>query len=376
MSVATESMLIASTEVEILAASKSPTVNIVAYTGGLMTVPGWGPVAIDLTGIDAGGDQVSILADHNASINGIVGQGRAIVNAGRLLVQGNINPSTQASRQIIELAQGGFRFQASVGVSPIEYQRIRSGDSVEINGRTIKSPSSGFTLVRASVLKEVSIVVIGADAGTSVAIAASNQKDQPVMSEIETTVETMRAESAAESERIYAIRQACAGRHGDIEARAIRDGWNIQRAELEVLRAGRPPAPLIQSIVSVPTETIIEAAILSHMGHETLVEKHLGAQAAQQARDLRVTSLVDLCRAALQVDGKVAPSGREAMIRAALSTLSLPVALGIAANKVLLDAYTESPASWRSSFSICKPARLSSKRHLRTAMKPPFVDSR
>ncbi len=164
MSIAIESMLIASTEVEIVAAAKTPTVTIVAYTGGLMTVPGWGPVAIDLTGIDAGGDQVSILADHNASINGIVGQGRAIVNAGRLLVQGNINPSTQASRQIIELAQGGFRFQASVGVSPIEYQRIRSGDSVEINGRTIKSPSSGFTLVRASVLKEVSIVVIGADA--------------------------------------------------------------------------------------------------------------------------------------------------------------------------------------------------------------------
>ncbi len=119
------------------------------------------------------------------------------------------------------------------------------------------------------------------------------------MSEIETTVETMRAESAVECERIHAIRQACAGRHGDIEARAIRDGWNLQRAELEVLRANRPTAPAIQSIASVPTETVIEAAILSHLGHETLVEKHLGAQAAQQARDLRVTSLVDLCRAAL-----------------------------------------------------------------------------
>ncbi len=43
------------------------------------------------------------------------------------------------------------------------------------------------------------------------------------------------------------------------------------------------------------------------------------------------------------------------MIRAALSTLSLPVALGNAANKVLLDAYTESPASWRS-FAAIKSA--------------------
>jgi hypothetical protein len=56
------------------------------------------------------------------------------------------------------------------------------------------------------------------------------------------------------------------------------------------------------------------------MGHETLAEKQLGPQAAQQARDMRVTSLVDLCRAALQLDGRDAPSGREALIRAALST--------------------------------------------------------
>ena len=58
---------------------------------------------------------------------------------------------------------------------------------------------------------------------------------------------------------------------------------------------------------------MIEAAILAHMGHEDIAEKHLGPQAAQQARDMRVTSLVDLCRAALQSDGHVAPSGREAL---------------------------------------------------------------
>jgi hypothetical protein len=91
----------------------------------------------------------------------------------------------------------------------------------------------------------------------------------------------------------------------------------------------------------------LEAAILAHMHCEGLAEKHLGATAAQQARDLRATNLVDLCRAALMLDGKDAPHGREAMIRAALSTYSLPVALGNAANKVLMEAYTESPASWR-----------------------------
>ena len=44
----------------------------------------------------------------------------------------------------------------------------------------------------------------------------------------------------AETERITAVR-LCAGGHGDLEARAIRDGWDLTRTELEILRA-LPPA--------------------------------------------------------------------------------------------------------------------------------------
>lgn len=51
---------------------------------------------------------------------------------------------------------------------------------------------------------------------------------------------------------------------------------------------------------------------------------------------------------ALELDGQDIPNGRAALIRAALSTYSLPVALGDAANKLLMDAYTETPATWRS----------------------------
>jgi hypothetical protein len=166
----------------------------------------------------------------------------------------------------------------------------------------------------------------------------------------------MRGEAADESQRIHAIRQLCSSRHGEIEVKAIREGWDVQRVELEVLRASRPTAPLMTSHSSAHTDvTVIEAAVLAHMGHESIAEKHLGAQAAQHARDLRVTSLVDLCRAALLLDGRPAPNGREAMIHAALSTISLPVALGNAANKVLLDAYMEAPATWRK-FAAIKSA--------------------
>lgn len=347
MTTAIDELLLSAAEVDIQASGKPPSVTIVAYSGGLMAVPGWGPVVIDLAGIDASAEQVGILADHDATLKGIVGHGKAVVSGGRLLVQGTITPSTDAARQVVELARAGFRFQASVGVAPSDYERVRPGEQVQINGRAIKAPGSGFTLVKASVLKEVSIVAIGADANTSVAIAA-NAKEKSMSSEnVTLTAEQVRAEALSESKRINAIRKACGGRFGDIEAQAIAEGWDANCAELEVLRASRPSVLVINGRHEPATRAVLEAAILAHMGCESLAEKHLGPQAAQQARDLRATSLVDLCRTALQIEGKDAPHGREGMIRAALSTYSLPVALGNAANKVLMEAYTESPATWR-----------------------------
>ena len=350
MTTAIDELLLSAAEVEIQAtSSKPPSVTILAYTGGLMAVPGWGPVVIDLAGIDASAEQVSILADHDATLKGIVGHGQANVRDGKLLVNGTITPSTEAARQVVELAKSGFKFQASVGVAPSDYERVRAGETVQVNGRAIKAPGSGFTLVKAGVLREVSIVAIGADANTSVAIAARGKES--TMNEIE-TADAIRAAAIAETERVNAIRATCGGRHGDIELTAIREGWDAQRTRLEVMRADRPRVSPIHAGHTAPTQTVLEAAILAHMGCESLAEKHLGADAAQRARDLRATSLVDLCRAALHIEGKDAPHGREAMIRAALSTYSLPVALGNAANKVLMEAYTESPATWRAFASV------------------------
>jgi len=350
MTTAIDELLLSAAEVEIQAtSSKPPSVTILAYTGGLMAVPGWGPVVIDLAGIDASAEQVSILADHDATLKGIVGHGQANVRDGKLLVNGTITPSTEAARQVVELAKSGFKFQASVGVAPSDYERVRAGETVQVNGRAIKAPGSGFMLVKAGVLREVSIVAIGADANTSVAIAARGKES--TMNEIE-TADAIRAAAIAETERVNAIRATCGGRHGDIELTAIREGWDAQRTRLEVMRADRPRVSPIHAGHTAPTQTVLEAAILAHMGCESLAEKHLGADAAQRARDLRATSLVDLCRAALHIEGKDAPHGREAMIRAALSTYSLPVALGNAANKVLMEAYTESPATWRAFASV------------------------
>ncbi len=351
MTTALDELLLSSAEVAVQASAGKPaTVSIMAYTGGLMAVPGWGPVAIDLAGLDAGAEQISLLADHDATLQGIVGHGRASIQSNKLLVQGTITAATEAARQVVELAKSGFRFQASVGVAPDEYERVRAGETVQINGQTIQAPRSGFTLVRSGVLREVSIVALGADANTSVTIAAKAKENS--MPELE-TAESIRAAALAETERICAIREECGTEFPEIAAKAIRDGWDRNRTQLEVKRERRPKLPHSgREPRYAPNQHVLEAAVLAHMGCDRLAEQHLGAQAAQQARDLRATNLVDLCRAALDLEGKDVPHGRDGMIRAALSTYSLPVALGNAANKVLMEAYTESPASWRSFASV------------------------
>lgn len=123
MSTVVDELVLAGGEVEIQAAGeKAASVHIVAYTGGVMTVPGWGPVALNLAGIDISAPQVSILADHDATLRGIVGHGQAAVAGGKLLVQGTIAHTTEAARHIVELARGGFRFP---GLGRRLAQRVR-----------------------------------------------------------------------------------------------------------------------------------------------------------------------------------------------------------------------------------------------------------
>lgn len=116
-----ENLLLTAAEVAIEAGAtkRQPKISIVAYSGGVMRVPGWGDVAIDLDGLDASG-QVPLLADHKATVSGAVGHGEARVVDGRLIVTGVMSGAGEAARQIVEMTTGGFTFQASVGVEPVE----------------------------------------------------------------------------------------------------------------------------------------------------------------------------------------------------------------------------------------------------------------
>ncbi|MCY2925897.1 MAG: hypothetical protein NT031_10745, partial [Planctomycetota bacterium] len=75
-------------------------------------------------------------------------------------------------------------------------------------------------------------------------------------------VPAMRVKAAAETRRLEAVAKACGGKHPDIEAKAIEEGWDVTRTELEVLRAERPALPNVQTNDNPPpTAQILEAAL-------------------------------------------------------------------------------------------------------------------
>ncbi len=365
-------------EVELTAAGegkkKRPRVSMLAYSGGVMTVPDWGAVVIDLAGLDISG-QITFLSGHKNELGEIIGHGRAQVRDNALYVEGVLTEATEAGRQVLALTREGVELRASVGVEPRKSQKVRAGDTVQVNGRTLKAEGRSLTLIEKGRLREVSVVALGADADTQISIAARRRTmaDETEVVEGQKGIEQVRASAAVkagEEARIVTIHNLCAeyedqfgaASNADlatIKAKAVSEGWDARETELALIRGARPSlrgfVPRGAGSPQVEPARLLGAAALLHAGRADVAETAYGEQTAQQAEDLRTGSMVDLCRAALRLEHVDEPRSRREMIEAAFSTRSLPVALGDAANKVVQQAYRETPATWRS-FANVQPA--------------------
>lgn len=174
-------------------------------------------------------------------------------------------------------------------------------------------------------------------------------------------VADLRAELAAETSRVAAIRKICAGQHGDIEAKAIADGWDETKTELAVLREERPKAPAIHASGGdgpVAAE-IIEAALCGTMntpGREDHYSEQTLEAADKQFDGLTLKELIVMAAQAngyvgrATVNSKTLPKLFRAAfsgLNAAFSTLSLPAILSNVANKELLAGFMEEDQTWR-----------------------------
>lgn len=401
---------------------KTPHFRMVAYTGGVMRIAGFPhPVVVDLEGLAVERQDIPVRLDHNPR-QGVGHTQRVMIENGQVLAEGLISRDTSWARDVSKSAVNGFPWQASIGAAVIDAEFIPNGQHVTVNGRTFDGP---LHVVRQAVLKEISFVDSGADAATSARIAAQN-KEQTFMeeqtipqndtqetepahddgetndtaaSEETTQTETqnppatpaaadnpptlnasanenpvmqMRQQMAAEMRRVEAIRKVCAGKHPDIEAKAIEDGWDETKVELHVLRASRPQ---VASVVTRPRNTtpqVFEAAALMASGlPNSRIEVIYTEPVLEAADKLRGVGIQEFCELAC---GQQLPRFRRdasGWLQAAFSTASLPGILSNVANKMLLEGYNYVEDAWR---QICKIASVNDfKTHSRYRMTGDFA---
>jgi len=387
--------------------------SMTAYTGGAMTLAGWAhPVVVDLAGLQVSAKSRPILKDHNRSL--IVGHTDSIgVQGSRLMVSGVISGAGPVAREIVDSSRNGFPWQASLGAvaNPGSMEFVPKGRTAAANGQQFEGP---VHIARRSVLGEVSFVALGADDNTTASVAAAAIKEDDMTfdqwlaakgfepaslndtqkaslhamyaaapgdapfttaaddpgttgsTDAATPVARIRAEAAAETKRIGEVRKVCAvggGKHADLEAKAIAEGWDVARTELEVLRAERPVYTGVRRDTDAgQSARAVEAALCLSAG---LPEAQVGkwydekSMNAAFASDLRGAGLHTLLYETIRAGGEHVRPGRvdNDTIKAAFaadrrliqasgsggssfSTISLSGILSNVANKTMLAAYT------------------------------------
>jgi hypothetical protein len=377
--------LTALAEIDLTAAAEGspalPRFRMVAYTGGPMQIAGWHyPVVLDLAGLAVPSQSRPIRFGHDP-LSGVGHTDAIRVEQGQLVATGVVSRDTAAAREVVASSKNGFPWQASVGTSVEEFEFVKASQTTLVNGRQFSGP---INVVRKATLGEISFVDLGADAATSASIAAQQADDDDESSSCETVpaptepvpasppptppavppaVEALRVQMAAESDRLAAVRRICAGRFPAIEARAIRDGWDATRTELEVLRATRPAAPAIHVPDNRITAPVLEAACYLTAGLRTGIETCDPATRDLAARRFdRGIGLQELFMEAAWANGYTGRSFRDrrGLMRAAFgqsveagfSAIDIGGILSNVANKFLLDGFFAVERVWRNICSV------------------------
>lgn len=365
---------------EITAAAEGgrrPKVSGVAYAGGKMTLWGWPkPVVVDLAGMTVP-EEVPLLADHENHTLGRVGVVRARPVEGHLAIEGEVVAEGEIADAIVSQAKAGAAWQLSIGAEVESSELVQEGKRT-VNGAEHEAP---FYHITKSTLREVSVVAVGADRNTKMNVTAtlnltgqtpSMKSEIPDMKDAKPVVvpdsDTKPVEAAmppapapdpalaaqeaikAERGRVAEIRKVCAGEFPDIEAKAVDEGWDLNRTTAAVLAAFRQREPVAAPNVIVkaearPDRKTLEAAVCLRAGiSEDAVAKDYGEQVAEAAmpdRDLPLRGLLAEC---LRIEGKSVPRAMDnEAIKASFSTVSLPGILGNVANKKLLQSYRAQP---------------------------------
>jgi hypothetical protein len=352
-----------------------PRFEMVAYTGAPMRLKGWRhPTIVDLDGVTIPTQNRPIRFEHDARA-GVGHTDTLTIREGHLHATGVISRDTPEAREVVTAARNGFHWQASIGADVSDFELVRAGHTVAVNGRDWKGP---IYVVRRATIGEISFVDIGADGATTASIAARadtehepDQADLPAPADEPKTSGAVLAQRRALEHRAelrarltrdaLAIRGA---RADDIQAlaeEADAHDWTPDQYELRLRRTERPSPPPMQGRTARPTARVLECAFCETAGlTPAQLERHFDPLTIEAAGtpEFKGTGITELVYATIGAAGRYARPGRinNDIIRLALdannaiqasgigfSTISLTGILTPALNKIMLASYTAEP---------------------------------
>ena len=412
---------------------KMPSFRMVAYTGGLMRIAGFPhPVVVDLEGLAIERQDIPVRLDHSPR-QGVGHTQRVVIENGQIIAEGLVSRDTSWARDVAKSGVNGFPWQASIGAAVVDAEFISNGRSITVNGRTFDGPLHVVRKAILKEISFVdSGADTATSARIAARSGQDNSKEHTPMEDTDTTTQTapqdeaqtnesnadtpqadaepkqtptepapagtqaatpdtpdtinasasaddangdmmvqMRQRMAAETRRVEAIHKLCEGKHPDIEAQAIEDGWDESRTELHILRASRPTVPAVHTSQHAAGPKVFEAVALMASGLPNSQIETIYAEPVLEAADkLRGLGIQEFCELA---SGQQLPRFRRdasGWLQAAFSTTSLPGILSNIANKMLLEGYNYVEDAWR------RVARIASvndfKEHTRYRMTGSF----
>jgi hypothetical protein len=327
--------------------------RIVAYTGAQIR-QGWSrePVVIDMAGMQLPAT-VPVVVGHDYALGSIVGQGRPFIEAGQIIVEGEILADNENARQVAALGAAGYQFQASVGADVRRHQKIDAEGVTTVNGTAHIGP---VRIVKASSLREVSFVTLGADAATSVAIAAEEAAEESVMADHASEKPADVIETPVEVTASVAVETKPEVDHASVIAALTEKVTNMEK--LIATRDERPAAPSVHVVANVaPTAEVIEASFALQGGLPN-VEKQYDAKTLEAAAKIqRTSSLGEVLLSAAAEGGytgprKISAATLRPILAAAWATHSISGILSSTVNKFLLAGFNGVEGSWRSISSV------------------------
>lgn len=146
------------------------TFEMLAYTGKAVNGGFGDPIILDVSGIEIAGPP-PILRNHNS--DQVVGFSTDVKKTDNknIEISGVVSGSTSAGKEVAQLADEGFPWQASIGFEIEKVTFLDSKEEKQVNGSTFQGPGLVVTKSR---LTESSFVPAGADGATTATVFSNN----------------------------------------------------------------------------------------------------------------------------------------------------------------------------------------------------------